>query len=589
MKIFAALAGWFRTDTASQALAQSVLAVVQIDHHNIICDFNQAAEKLWGYRKIDVIGKNVAMLIPAELRANHDSFVNHHRETGQDKIVGTSRDVQLQRKDGKRVWVNLALSKIHVGRHIHYTAFVRDVTREKNTQDTIQQTLEQALDAVVSIDRQNNVTFFNRAAEKLWGYSRHDVLGKNVKMLVPHAIQSQHDHFVNSNRETGQDKIVGTSREVEIHRKDGSLKYAALSLSKVIIDDVISYTAFLKDVTADVAIRKEMQLLSMVANETDNAVIIANADRAIQYVNNAFERMTGFSTAEVLGGKAQDFLVGPRTDPLTRERIAAELNIPRAFYDEIEIHRRDGSSLWISVTSNPVCDSQGRHHSYIAILADITRVKSMAMEYQARFSAISQSNLLIEWDLAGNLLSVNDYPQQQLALPSSQFMQAVKSWTNYLSDVHIQQLKQGHSITADIIIHIGNHALGIAATFTVIKQLDGSISKVIMYGANITDRLNIVTASNQVMSQVLHSGEKINTIVATIDTIAEQTNLLALNAAIEAARAGDAGRGFSVVADEVRALAAKAGYSAKEIKTVITENQQLVADLSDMLNKLNRS
>jgi methyl-accepting chemotaxis protein len=84
----------------------------------------------------------------------------------------------------------------------------------------------------------------------------------------------------------------------------------------------------------------------------------------------------------------------------------------------------------------------------------------------------------------------------------------------------------------------------------------------------------------------MSSGQNINNMVSSINAIADQTNLLALNAAIEAARAGDAGRGFSVVADEVRNLASKAGASAGEINTVVSQNQTLLRSLADTLGKL---
>ncbi len=93
-----------------------------------------------------------------------------------------------------------------------------------------EQILAQAIDAVVSIDDSNNVTFFNRAAEVFWGYRADEVIGKNVKMLVPVEIQSKHDGFIEANRTTGQDKIVGTSREVEVTRKDGTKVWGNLSL-----------------------------------------------------------------------------------------------------------------------------------------------------------------------------------------------------------------------------------------------------------------------------------------------------------------------------------------------------------------------
>ena len=86
-------------------------AVVIINAENRICYFNASAESLWGYQAAEVMGKNVRLLIPTSMRSSHDDWVNRHRRDGQDRIVGDTREVQLERKDGTLLWVSLGLLK----------------------------------------------------------------------------------------------------------------------------------------------------------------------------------------------------------------------------------------------------------------------------------------------------------------------------------------------------------------------------------------------------------------------------------------------------------------------------------------------
>lgn len=379
-----------KEDASKQALEQSILAVVTIDEKNNITFYNGAAQKLWGYAPSEVLGKNIKILVPQEHKANHDSYVNSHRQTNINKIVGSSREVELETKSGERIWVQLALSQVNVQGKKHYTAFVRDVTEEHESREIVEQTLEQALDAVVCIDENNNVTLFNASAEKLWGYTREEVIGQNVKMLVPQEIQANHDNYVNANRETGQDKIVGTSREVKIERKDGGSLWGRLSLSKVRLADRTLYTAFIKDVTEEVEQREMQRMLSLVANETDNAVIISDANGLIEYVNNGFYRLTGWQLEEVKGKKPGSFLQGEETDQRTVGVIRQKLKNREAFYDEILNYKKNGTPYWTSLSINPVF-KEGNLVNFIAVQADITRVKQMALDFTNKLKAIGSA------------------------------------------------------------------------------------------------------------------------------------------------------------------------------------------------------
>ena len=574
----------FFQSSAEEALAQSIIAVVSINEKNEITFYNQAAQDLWGYQPQEVMGKNIRVLVPTEHQSQHDSYVNHHRSTGIDKIVGSSREVQLQRKNGQRIWVQLSLSQVKVGGKKHYTAFVRDVTEEREQRDIVEQTLEQAIDAVVCIDENNLVTFYNAAAEALWGYQREEVLGENVKMLVPQAIQPQHDDFVNANRTTGQDKIVGTSREVKIERKDGGVVWGRLSLSKVRLNDRTLYTAFIKNVTEEVEKREEQRMLSLVANETDNAVIITNPRGEVVYVNNGFERLTGWGLSEVLGKKPGSILQGKETDAKTVAEIRHKLDQREPIYVEILNYTKQGKPYWTSLSINPVFEN-GELKNFIAIQADITRVKQMALDFTLRLEAIGEALVLLEMSHQGEIKEMNKLLEQAIdgLMPPAEFS---RSLVNSLTDDEKNTLQQGGFISRMFSFERNGIFKAFDARICALRDFEGNVTRLVFFGIDVSVRKAAVDQTQERTRDLVSTSQTISQIVGTINAISDQTNLLALNAAIEAARAGDMGRGFAVVADEVRKLAGDSRESSNEIDELVKQTVSKIEELAQMIAKI---
>jgi len=575
-----------RSTSHLQALEQAIIAVVTIDHRNNVTFFNKAAETIWGYTAKEVLGQNVAMLIPTELQANHDKFVNRHRDGGEDRIVGSSREVQLKRKDGSLCWVQLSLSKIQVSGKTHYTAFVRDVTEERDGREMMQQTLEQAIDAVVCIDENNCITFYNQAAEQLWGYSKEEVHGQNVKMLVPHAIQANHDDYVNRNRKTGEDKIVGTSREVKIEHKDGSVLWGQLSLSKIRLDDRTLYTAFVKDVTEAVKRREEMRLLSMVANETDNAVVVTNPQGEVVYVNRGFERMSGYSLDEMKGKKPGHVLQGKDTNPETVQNIRDHLARSEPFYDEILNYTKGGQPYWISLSVNPIWDDNHHITHYISVQANITQVKQTYLDFTRKLDAIGGALVIMEIQPDGRLDTINPLFEEKLTHIGVNYTDACRHIHNKLvTELNDDLVQQGYSSSL-IEFNGRGEELVIDSRICVLKDFAGNIVSYVMCGIDISDRRKTVEKTQESMHSVSESSKEVMKIIDTINNISERTNLLALNAAIEAARAGELGRGFAVVADEVRQLAQSSHQSSKQISELVESTVKSIDELARLLSDI---
>jgi PAS domain S-box-containing protein len=156
--------------------------------------------------------------------------------------------------------------------HDEMEALVRQRTAElAQSEGRLRAIVETAVDGIITIDEQGLILSFNPAAARLFGYGSQEVLGQNVKMLMPAPYHDEHDGYLASHRTTGLKKIIGIGREVIGRRKDGSTFPMDLAVSETILDDRRIFTGIIRDITLQKQQRHDLQQAKQAAEEASRA------------------------------------------------------------------------------------------------------------------------------------------------------------------------------------------------------------------------------------------------------------------------------------------------------------------------------
>ena len=247
-------------------------AVVIIGQDRIVKAFSKAAEALFRYQAEEVVGRNVAMLMPEEIALKHDAFVQRYLDTGERRIIGIGREVMARRKDGALIPVYLSVGegRDDAGQRF-FVGILHDLTREK---DTIRRMRELAAivdstgDAVLGLTLDGLVTYWNKGAEELYGYPAREAIGASALTLVaPREKRRELEEVLTRIRQNP------ASLRLEAVQQDRAGKRLAVSLTVSPILDasgaVTGASAIARDITARRAAEKAQAEARRAAEESN--------------------------------------------------------------------------------------------------------------------------------------------------------------------------------------------------------------------------------------------------------------------------------------------------------------------------------
>ena len=235
-------------------LASSDDAIVGKTTDGIVTDWNRGAETIFGYSAAEMVGRSISILLPPGLENEENEILEKIRAGKKVDHFETRRLC----KNGRIIDVSVTISPIYddEGALVGASKIARDISAAKadrralmEREAHLQSVLDTVPDAMVVIDTRGNIQSFSATAEKLFGYSATELVGRNVSILMPQPYRDQHDGYLARYMATGERNIIGIGRLVVGRRKDGSTFPVELAVGEMRSGERRFFTGFLRDLT----------------------------------------------------------------------------------------------------------------------------------------------------------------------------------------------------------------------------------------------------------------------------------------------------------------------------------------------------
>ena len=379
-----------RRGSGSNALLEAAPdAIVGVGADGVIALVNAQAERLFGYGREELLGQPIELLVPEDARVVHPGHRQRYLNDAHPRPMGAGMQLAGRRKDGSRFPAEISLSPIDTEQGLLVAAAVRDVSDRVKAQAKFRGLLEAAPDAIVGVTVDGRISLVNAQTERLFGYSRDELVGEPVEILVPEYARDRHPAHRDGYLDDPAPRPMGAGMQLAGRRKDGSHFPAEISLSSIDTEDGRLVSAAVRDVSDRVKAEAKFRGLLEAAPD---AIVGVTADGCISLVNAQAERLFGYRRDELVGQQVE-ILVPDRVrhmHPAHRDGYFTQPQArPMGAGVELVARRKDGTEFPCEISLSSIDTEDGVLVS--AAVRDVTE-RRRAAEAQSRLATIVQSS-----------------------------------------------------------------------------------------------------------------------------------------------------------------------------------------------------
>ncbi|MDD5461547.1 MAG: PAS domain S-box protein [Methylococcales bacterium] len=377
-----------------RAVEQSASAVLIADKNGLIEYINPKLTELTGYTSEELLGKTPRIM------QSGNTPLEHYQSLWQSLLSSGEwcGEIKNQKKNGDDYWVHECVSAIKndQGEVTHFLALEEDITQRKRLEHRFRQAVESAPNAIVIVNESGTIEIVNSQAEVCFGYSRNELIGQPVEILVPERFRNAHVGYRQAYLAAPVSRAMGAGRELYGLRKDGTEFPVEIGLSlidnyeeAIILSSIVDITERKK---AESALKESEERFRQMAEMTGEWLWEQDPYGYYIYSSTAVNQILGFSQEEVIGKHYTLFLT-PQDQ--AEQQVYSTSHQP--FYGLVNHHRhKDGHAVLTESTGLPIINAEGKLIKWRGVDRDITARKHFQdalVESEQRTRLIIESSL----------------------------------------------------------------------------------------------------------------------------------------------------------------------------------------------------